>query len=679
MKFRHTLLLLLLPLAAHGKEWSGNKNLLAVDDKHPSVPLRLISRPGAVIYESKNKQANARYQPKAFEVLYVDQLASDKGMPMYGVARENGEHLGFMEAGQVMEWKQALVIRFRQPDDGGRKPVLMFKDAEAITGLAAREDASRASVAQGLYGKIEGLGTDDVLPDDFPVLSIEPRRAIDQASQFYMMPILSHQKITFGEHEGRALQVSIASKNSRRGATTLQDKDFREAAKQGSDQRDAKDAKVEIVYCIDLTQSMQRFVDISLDVANKVSASLAADPSANDRFRFGLWGYRDHGPEASGFVVQPFAPQPVPIDGLRLALSQAKASEPTGGDFPEDVMGGVYSALQNGFTPADPATQPIRVLVLIGDAPGHDNPGDARNGAQMAPFQLREVANKLKAYVYAIHIRAPSRSQYHSIAEAQFRQLAMNPGTGVGMDSSTYAAVNLQDNPTADQMAFSAAATALFNSLQEKFITGINNAQAEAAPSPEKNASAEAPVEDKVNDMFRAAIVEWIGRSKAVQAPNDITAWIPDRDLLNPAVPAVDTCVLLTRNELDQLTMALDLVIQAGKENQASGKDFFTSLQGVASTAIRFPTGLGGMKELKDCGLLPDFLLELPYESKVLRLTNDSWFSMPETRQSKFIHDLESLINLYKSLHNSPNLWISLTENADPDRQVTPVPLEHLP
>ncbi len=667
----------LLPALAFGKAWTGNEKLVAIDDEHPSVPLRLIVRPGAVIYQERNKKTNSEHQPKAFDVLYVDQLASGN-QPMYGVAKENGDHLGFMDADQVMEWKQALVIRFRQPDDGGRKPVLMFKDAGTITSLAGSEDASRAGAARDLYSKIEGLGQDGVLPDDFPVLSIEPKRAIDQASQFYMMPVLDHQQTTFGEHEGRALQVSIASKNSKRGATTLKDKEFRQAASQTTDERDARDAKIEIVYCIDLTQSMQRFVDISLDVANKVSASLAAVPNANDRFRFGLWGYRDHGKEAEGFVVQPFAPQPVPIDGLRLALSQAKASGPTGGDFPEDVFGGVMAALQSGYTQADPSTQPIRVMVLIGDAPGHDNPGDPRNGARMAPFQLREVANQQKVYVYAIHIRAPTRKQYHSTAEAQFRQISMNPGTsmGMGMASSTYAGVNLRDEPMADQMEFSNAATALFTSLKEKFIVAAEAPAKEPAPAPDDSA----PTTDAIaNDMFRAAIVEWIGRSKAVQAPNDITAWISDRDLLNPAVPAVDTCVLLTRNELDQLTTALDLVIQAGKENQASGKDFFTSLQGVASTAIRFPTGLGKMKELKDCGLLPDFLVGLPYESKVLRLTNESWFSMPETRQAKFIHDLESLINLYRNLHNTPSLWISLSENADPDRMVTPVPLEHLP
>lgn len=660
----------LLPLCAIGKAWTGNDKLVAIDDEHPSVPMRLIARPGAVIYKERNKKDTAESQPKAFDVLYVDQLASGN-QPMYGVAKDNGDHLGFMDAGEVMEWKQALVIRFRQPDDGGRKPVLMFKDADAITGLAGREETSRASAAKDLYGKIEGMGEDGFLPDDFPVLSIEPKRAIDQATQFYMMPILAHQKVPFGEHEGRALQVSIASKNAKRGATTLKDKDFRAAANETSDVRDAKDAKVEIVYCIDLTQSMQRFVDISLDVANKISASLAADTKANDRFRFGLWGYRDHGAEAQGFVVQPFAPQPVPIDSLRQALSQAKASEPTGGDFPEDVLGGVYSALQSGYTQSDPSIRPIRIMVLIGDAPGHDNPNDIRNGSRMAPFQLRELANQQKVYVYAIHIRAPSRNQYHSAAEAQFRQLSQNPGTTA---TSTYVAVNLQDNPAADQMEFSRAATALFQGLQSQFIN-----PAASAPAEPSGQAPEPVVGDVVNEMFRAGIVEWIGRSKSVQAPNDITAWIPDRDLLNPAVPSVDTCVLLTRNELDQLTTALDLVIQAGKENQASGKDFFTSLQGVASTAIRLPSGLGKMKELKDCGLLPDFLLGLPYESKVLKLTNDSWFSMPETRQSKFIHDLESLINLYKSLHNSPNLWISLTENADPDRQVTPVPLEHLP
>jgi serine/threonine-protein kinase PpkA len=674
MILRSLTLCALFPLVCLGKAWTGNEKLLTIDDAHPSVPLRLIVKPGATIYKERNKKENAAQQPRPFDVLYVDQLASGN-QPMYGIAKENGEHLGFIDADQVIEWKQALVIRFRQPDDGGRKPVLMFKDAPGVISLANREDTSRAAVARDLYAKIEGLGSDGQLPDDFPVLSIEPKRAIDHTTQFYMVPILAHEEVAFGEHEGRALQVSIASKNAKRGATTLEDKDFRQAASQTSDQQDAKNAKVEIVFCIDLTQSMQRFVDISLDVARKVAAALATDPKANDRFRFGLWGYRDHGKEAEGFVVQPFAPQPVPLEGLQLALSQARASDPTGGDFPEDVLGGVSAAIQSGFTHTDPTTQPIRVLVLIGDAPGHDGPGDARNGSRMAPFQLRELASREKISVYAIHIRAPSRSQFHGAAEAQFRQLATNPGSSTG---PTYAPVNLQDNASSDSIAFSNAASQIFISLKEIFIDGASSTPARSS-EPVVESPTSANPESIVNEMFRGAVVEWIGRTKAVQAPNDITAWIPDRDLINPAVPAVDTCVLLTRSELDNLTNALNIVIQAGKEQIASGRDFFTSLQGVASTAIRLPSGMKQSKELKDYGLLPDFLEGLPYKSKVLKLTNESWFSMPATRQTKFIHDLESLINLYKQLHNSPDLWIALSENADPDRQVTPVPLEHLP
>jgi serine/threonine-protein kinase PpkA len=661
-------------LPALAQPWTGNSKLIAVDDEHPSVPLRLITRPGAEIFKERNKKDKAENQPLPFSVLYVSQNASGN-QPMYQVARDTGEQIGFIDKEQVIEWKQALCIKFRQPDEGGRKPVLMFKDAATITGLASREDNSRAAAARDFYSKVEGLGGDYVLPDDFPVLSIEPKRAIDVKTQFYLMPILAHEKVMFGEHEGRALQVSIASKNAARGATTLKNKDYQQAANEKSDQRDAKDAKVEVVYCIDLTQSMQPYVDISLEIVNKVSAALSADPASNSRFSFGLWGYRDHGKEAEGFTVQAFTPQPVPIEGLKFALSQAKASGPTGGDFPEDVLGGVAHAVQSGFTRRDPQNDPIHVLVLIGDAPGHDQPGDVRNGARMAPYQLREVANQNKTWVYAIHIMDPHKEQYHTTAEAQFRALSTNPGAAY---SNTYAAVRLGQDSGMNQQAFSQAASQLFTSLKERFM----DVSATSEPAAEKPAVVEEAAPDTkalVNDMFRAAIVEWIGRTKAIQAPNDVTAWIPDRDLLNPAVPAVDTCVLLTRNELDQLTQALKTVIEAGMEGKTTGNDFFTCLQSVASTAIRLPTRLGGMKELKDFGLLPDFLLGLPYDSKVLRISNESWSSMPATKQEKFIHEMESLINFYKSLHNSPNLWISLTDNADPDHQVTPVPLEHLP
>jgi hypothetical protein len=242
----------------------------------------------------------------------------------------------------------------------------------------------------------------------------------------------------------------------------------------------------------------------------------------------------------------------------------------------------------------------------------------------------------------------------------------------------TYAEIPLGADAAANQQAFSAAASQLFESIRLMFQGGGSTPGAPPAAAPPKNG--EPPTTAMlVNDMFRAAIVDWIGRSKDAKAPNDITAWISDRDLINPAVPAVDTCVLLTRNELDLLSQALSTVIEAGMEGKTTGKDFFACLQSVASTAIRLPSNLGAMKELQDIHLLPDFLLGLPYDSKVLRLSNDLWSSMPATKQEKFIHDMEARINLYRIVHNAPDSWISLTDNADPDQQVTPLPLEQLP
>ena len=669
--------LLAAAATAHAQHWTKNDKLLAIDNDHLSVPLRLVTRPGAAIFKDRNKKEKIDKQPPAFSVLYVSQNASGN-QPMYQVAKENGEPLGFIDQDQALEWKQALCIKFRQPEEGGRKPVLMFKDSAAITSLATREDSSRAAAARDYYSKIEGLSGDYVIPDDFPVLSIEPKRAIDAKKQFYLMPILSHEVVQFGEHEGRALKVSIAAKNAARGETTLKDKKFVEAANEKAGGRQASDAKVEIVYCFDLTHSMQPYVDISLDVASKVSETLGNDPLLRDRLRFGLWGYRDHGGEAEGFVVQPFTPQPVPIEQFKAALSQAKASGPTGGDVPEDMLGGAIAAIQQGFTQSDG----IRAMVLIGDAPGHDDPNDPRNGSHMAAMQLREVANQNRVSIYSIFIMNPTQQKYHAAGESQFRTLSMNPGSTFGMNSSTYAPIRLTEDSAANQQAFSAAATQLFNSL--KAVLGGPDDQQQAKPdNPRQPDNAqipdEPPPEMLVNDMFRAAVVEWIGRTSETKAPNDVTAWISDRDLINPAVPSVDTCVLLTRNELDQLTQSLNTVIEAGMEGKTTGKEFFTCLQSVASTAIRLPSGLGGMKELRDFHLLPDFLLGLPYDSKVLKLTNESWSSMPATKQEKFIHNLESIINFYKNLHNSPDLWVSLSDNADADQMVTPVPLEHLP
>jgi serine/threonine-protein kinase PpkA len=687
------LLLTLTATAVQADQWTLNDKLVAVDG-NPSIPLRLITKPGAKIHKERNlKPDQLLSSPAAFSVLYVSQNKSGN-TKVYHAAHESGEPLGFIEESQVLEWKSSLCLRFGNPNE--RRPVLMFKDSSTLTSLATRDPAQRASLVKGWYSTIDGLGGAAVVPDEFPVLSMEPKRSVNMQRNFYLMPVLEHVELLFGEDSGLGVKVSIASKTGARGSTDLSNKNYVEGTVQEGDLGDASKAAVEIIFCIDLTNSMQPFINASLQVARNVTNTLQGLPGGAQRFRFGLWGYRDEGKEAEGFVVQAFTPQPVSFDQFSSTLAQVKASGKTGGDVPEDMLGGFHQVVQSGFTnqAQSDSEKPIRVIVLIGDAPGHDSPSDPRNSSRQSIFQLRQEATNKGIYVYALHILDPRYQTFHGTAQAQFSQLARNEGTGQAIGGQgTYKPIHI--NESVDSMnEFAGAAKSLYDGLSslvgaagdpklQDELRRKREAEESSMSEAERQSKNEADV--LVNDMFRAAIVDWIARnSKDVTAPNDITAWICDHDLIEPQRASISTCVLLSRNELDHLKQALNIVIEAGQEGQATGKEFFACIQNVAATASVLPGQLGSMKEMKTLGdlkLLPGFLKGLPYKSKLLNMTNEDWSSMPPTRQQKVLDDLQGLIEAYKSIYADTEQWISLTESKSLDDALTvaAVPLTLLP
>jgi serine/threonine-protein kinase PpkA len=677
------------------EQWVLNEKLVAIDG-NPSIPLRLVTKPGAKIYKERNmKDDQFLSSPVAFSVFYVSQNKSGN-TKVYQVAYETGEPLGFIAEEQVLEWRTSLCLKFDSPN--GRQPVLMFKDSATLTQLASKPTTQRASLVKSWYSTIDGLGASTTVPDDFPVLSMEPKRGVDMKRNFYLMPALDHVELDFGTDEnenpvtGLGVQVSIASKTGARGATNLENKKYVQGTVQEGNLANAGKAPVEIVFCFDLTNSMQPFINVSLDLARQIAGALNAEPEAAGRLHFGLWGYRDEGKEAEGFVVHAFTPQPVAIDQFNMALSQAKASGKTGGDVPEDLLGGFMQATQQGFTPdAGDGSQEsrIRVLVLIGDAPGHDSPADPRNSSRQSLYQLRELASSRHINVYSIHIKDPRYEQFQAPGEMHFKALATNPG----VNQSSFSQITINANGD-NSGTFTQAAQGLFNYLRKDIIlAGQADKQAAEKRRQEEAAALLSEEERKardqanavVNDLFQAAMVDWIARnSKDVQAPNDITAWISDHDLDNPQRLAVQTCVLLSRNDLDSLNQALKVVMEAALEGRTSGKEFFACIQNVAATASVIPTKVSGMKEMKtlsDLKLLPGFLQALPYKSKLLKLTNDDWSSMPVTKRQKMIDDLQGLIDAYKKIYADNEQWVSLTENrvADDSTTVAAVPLTLLP
>ncbi len=638
--------------------------------KNSAVKLRLLTKPFAKIYKDRSCKEDAVAQtPAAFTVLHVTQAPSGGNSQVYEVADSTGLVLGYLPEADAVPWKQALCLQFEH--QGNRDPVLMFDRKEPLLALTGSSEDSRVTQAAELHVAIREMTEDKVLPEGFPVVSVEPKRMIDSSAATMIIPIVDFDEVEMGEEENRLLQIAIAANRGvPRGATTLQDKDYAKAASQAADAASADQAPVEILFCFDATGSMQNYLDICTTVAREVGNAFGSNPRVGQRVRFGVWAYQDQDPGRE-FHVHNFTPQMVPVAGLAGALQQVRASRVNAGDVPEDLLGGVSRAAMEGWSGDAQGT--IRIMVLFGDAPGHDGPGNPRNSSQKMTSEVKALLDGQKVYVYAVHIQDPGATftPFHSVAEGQMRTLAGSSGLTAARES--YVAVR---GDSAQE--FQRAMNVIYQAL-DRLINQADSLLQDGGPAKDGSEGAEPTPEIVANDLFRAALVDWIGRnSKDAPVPNDLTVWISEKDLRN-AQPAVRPSLLVSKVQLAQLTTTMELVLQAGVQGLTTGRDFFSSLQSVAAVAVRDPGKLNEATSLKEAGLIPEFIQGLPYKSRILNLTNDLWSSWPPTQQEKFLEEVQSRINLYKDIHNTTSRWVALDGQASTDDHVTTLPLEQLP
>jgi serine/threonine-protein kinase PpkA len=649
--------------SVHGQGLSQNR-FVDIDDAHKGMPLRIITRPFAKIHEDRNDKAAVLKTPPAFSVYYVigsrpgANLSAEKSW--YQIADHTARSVGFVKGSDLMEWKQTLCLEFESPVQ--RRPILFFKERERLEALMTASPESRTASVGSLYSTIAAIADGNEIGEDFPILSMEPRRQQDITSSFYLLPILEHSVIRSGDYEDVPVLKVAAAANKGAGAvkTTLDDRSFVKSANQASDLSAVRNAPVDIVFCFDLTGSMQPFVDACVRVADYVASNLGRELQ---KVRFGFVGYRDSMDiQGIEFNTKNFTPELQSVEQFVSTLRGIKACKPLKDDYEEDMLGGFMQAVESSHW----RPEAIKFLILAGDAPGHEPPHRGNSSGQ-GVAQLRQKATEKNVHVFSMHIQHPSFAKYHSSGQFQFSALAQNAA-----NLKNASVVVSGTNTEALANSFSDAAGLLFEGLKDAILKGKIPASSTKATSTE----ASSDVQDAVNSLFQAAVVEWLGRQTETMPVNGITGWISPRDLIEPQASAVKVKILLKKNELDSLAVALRTVVRAGLESRNAGKDFFDALQSVAATTLRQPDKIG---TLSDTGLLPQFILGLPYRSRVLDLTNEKWAAENATWQEKFLHDIESMISYYDSLLKDPTRWISLSSNAADDEKVTPVPLEQLP
>lgn len=670
------------------------------------LSLRVLARPFSNIYKDKStKSTIVQSQVPAMQPFYVytRPTAEDRelGTGWYEVgSNSQGKVIGWMQSKDVFEWKQTMCLAYTHPE--GRKPVLMFDTKSSIEKIIQSSDEERKKIVSNYYADID----DNNISENFPVISVEPKRAVDIQKEFYLLPILDFKAVDFGNREARIVKLAAVT-NAKAGARISSDirknKNYKNDATASStvvSKEILKKLSVDVVWVMDTTVSMRPYIKDTLDVITEASLKMAENQTDNVKLNFGVWGYRDSVEDIPkiGYTTKNYTPKLVGIKDFTNVLSTVKVTTVDSVDYPEDMFSGISDAMEK--TAWSPNS--IKLIILVGDAPSH-KVGHKWNLSGQNEETLRSLADDKNIYIAALHLKNPKAKKFNELAEIQYRTLATNPGGSEG-DSA------FEEILTTDKKAFkrkvNTLTSVLIDNIQklrqsttqnttgstvETNNTTGNKVTGELAFTDEKNTldvnkviAQDNNVSDSsttgiANRMFRAAMIKWIGSQTKAKAPRDIVAWAIDKDLENPDIPSLEVRLLINKRQLDSLATVIQSIIRAGFTGQIAGEDFFTSLQAATATIARDPNMVKQAKRMADTGLIPEFLEGLPYRSQLMAITNELWSSWSADEQNEFINTLDAKVEAYKKIHDTPEGWIALNKGDDIDEYVYPISLDLLP
>ncbi|MBM9613294.1 VWA domain-containing protein [Desulfobulbus rhabdoformis] len=711
-----------------GQGWStparaAEKRLPMKIEGKQSLPLRVLSRAFSTIYKSANTEGGTVMENvPAFQTFFVYQKKGGQSdldtRIWYEVGSDNrGTVLGWMSSDDVFEWKQTMCLSYTHPE--GRYPVLMFDHRTELEKLTAMDPEARQAAVEEYYLNI-AMGD---LPSDFPIVTVEPKKAIDITKEFYLLPILQFEEIELDNREARLLKLAAVTgeeADARISSDIRKNKEYLHKAVQEKNAVDAKTLDklaVDIVWVMDTTNSMMPYINQTMKVVQDASKKISANADLAKAVRFGIWGYRDSVeiPDI-GYNVNNYTPALQNIEQFMTTLKSVDVTKVGSQGYAEDVYAGVNGAVdKTSWTP-----NALRFVILVGDAPAHEL-GHKWNSSGQGAATLRNLANDRNITLLTIHIKDPDprAEEYHYTAEDQFMTLSTNRGVAGEPAYFATSSENLAGFEEMTKMVTGSIIDLLEKVRQEKEkMVAAAQAPVKTAPPAQLTVSTKAPVSDfdvpeqsagdagklnlelfaegqeagegteedgqrenqsKTDAALKAAFVQWIGSQTGAQAPRDVVAWVTDKDLLTTDIQALEVRLLINKQQLDSLRETLKTILAAGRKGQISGEDFFSSLQAAAATTARDPEMIKRAKSLAQSGLVPEFLVGLPYTSRIMDMNNELWSSWSVDEQDMFLADLEARIMAYETIHDGPEGWVQLNKSDEPGDFVYPISLELLP
>ncbi|UCF89874.1 MAG: hypothetical protein JSW39_16390, partial [Desulfobacterales bacterium] len=272
---------------------------------------------------------------------------------------------------------------------------------------------------------------------------------------------------------------------------------------------------------------------------------------------------------------------------------------------------------------------------------------------------------------------AGGRVGNHTYAEPQYRVLTGQTDATIG---DLYVPIDASRTEAGVQ-SFGRVVEGVASQMVElvRATSAGQRLQLPQAAGPSEDTAVEA--ERKAAILGYAMQLEFLGRRGNVQAPQVVTSWVADMDLVRPDTPALRVTVLLTKNQLSDLHQRLKVILDEAQRTKRTGaKDFFQGILSAAAQISRDPTQFSQRpnENLGQMGFLSEFLDDLPYRSAIMRLTEEDWYRMSVGEQQALVDDLKSKIRRYQQYHDDVANWISFG-TTDPGEAVYRVPLSMMP
>lgn len=593
---------------------------------------RVILRPGATLHAQPNAP-----QPRplaGFSVMHV--YARREGW--IEVGREaDGRAEGWVREDRTIDWRHSMVGAFTNP--AGRERAMFLRDAQTLRELLASPSMTQDAVALRAAAGQPGS----------PVLALEPETFIDIQRNFYLLPILEAE--TIQRRDGtqmRALEVISAPAELRQ-------------APQQVDPSRLRDFRGGVVFVIDTTVSMQPYIDRTREAIRRIIARIG-DTAVRDNFRFGMVAYRadiSARPQLEYVTRLVAAPDlSRPPGAILPALAGVRAATVSTEQFDEDAIAGLRVAIDQ----VDWSQFGGRYVVLITDA-GALDATDPKSQTRLGIPEIRALAEARGIALFAIHLLTPEGRANHASARAQYTEL-----TRYGPAGSLYFPVE-GGGPAAFDRVVNGLTDALFRQVADTVGRPVGGVAPARTPEAER-------IAQQVEIVGTAMRLAYLGREGGTTAPDVVRSFTTDRDLRDPTIAALDVRVLLTRNQLSDLSQALTRILDAGLAGRSDPRSFFGQLRAAFAATARDPARLGNLARVGQA--LGEYLDGLPYQSQVMELTEQEWLAMGAAAQRELINGIEAKLRLYQEFAARPDLWVTL-DGRPGGEAFFPVPLDALP